>query len=335
MHRDERPLVAVTMGDAAGIGPEVVVKALAGHKLYEICRPVVIGSSSILQRTLGLPGLRLTIKSLTAPGAASGEPGIIEVLDMKNLDPERVVTGQVSPACAKAAVEYILKAAELALKGDISALVTAPINKEATRLAGYGELGHLEILAGRTGCSEYATMLVSGKLRVVHLTTHYSLKEALDFVTREKILAKLRLIDRSFAPWGLERPRIGVAALNPHGGEGGIVGREEIEEIVPAVASAVKLNIDARGPVPADTIFNQAIQGKFDVVLALYHDQGHIAVKVHGFEKSLSIALGLPFIRTSVAHGTAFDIAGKGIADATSMQEAIKAAVGLIRGELP
>jgi 4-phospho-D-threonate 3-dehydrogenase / 4-phospho-D-erythronate 3-dehydrogenase len=258
-------------------------------------------------------------------------PGVIDLIDLHNLDEGQVTLGRISSACGKAAVEFIYKAAEMARQGEVSAMVTAPINKEATRQAGWGELGHLELLARYSGAVEYATMLVSGPLSVVHLTTHYSLKEALQYVTHERISARLNLIERSFREWGHDNPRMAVAALNPHGGEGGILGKEEIEEIAPAIKAAVAGGIDARGPYPADSVFLRAIAGEFDVVLALYHDQGHIPVKVYGFEKSYSVALGLPFIRTSVDHGTAFDIAGKGIAQSVSMLEAIKAAVNLVQ----
>ena len=190
-------------------------------------------------------------------------------------------------------------------------------------------MGHLEFLARLTNATEYAGMLVTGPLRVVHLTTHHSLIQACDLVTRERILARLKLTHHSFQQWGFEHPRIGVAALNPHGGEGGLFGTEEIEQIMPAVKEAQALGIDARGPFPADSIFHRAINGEFDVVIAMYHDQGHIAIKVHGFEKSVAVSLGLPFIRTSVDHGTAFDIAGKGTADPQSLEEAIKVAIGL------
>ncbi len=330
-----RPVIAITLGDAAGIGPEVVAKALAAEEVHDICRPLVIGERSVLQKALDLTGVFACINRVSSPVEARFRCGIIDLVDLHNLDEQQVTIGRVSSACGKASVEYVLHAAGMAERGEISAIVTAPINKESTRQAGLGELGHLELLARYTGSKEYATMLVSGGLRTVHLTTHYSLKEALEYVTREKILARLNLINRSFSQWGFRRPRIAVAALNPHGGEGGILGSEEIEEILPAVREAAAKGIDARGPFPADTVFVRAIEGEFDVVLALYHDQGHIPVKVYGFDKSYSVALGLPFIRTSVDHGTAFDIAGKGIAQATSMVEAIKAAAALCRKKLP
>jgi len=241
--------------------------------------------------------------------------------------------GQISAECGRASIEFLEMAMQLALNHEITAMVNAPINKVATMLAGYTGLGHLAYMAQATKTKTYATMLSTGNLRCVHLTTHYSLKEACDRVKKDFILSRLILTDESFRQWGFGKPVIGVAALNPHGGEGGMFGREEIDEIAPAVTEAVRLGIDARGPFPADSIFNRAIKGEFDVVLVMYHDQGHIPVKVHGFEKSVSVALGLPFLRTSVDHGTAFDIAGKGIANAESIEEAIKTAVRLSQGK--
>ena len=326
----ERPVIALTMGDAAGIGPEVIVKALQSRSIYGVARPLVVGSSIVMQDAIDLVKSPLKLHIITDTTDIAGEYGIIDLIDLCNIRREDVAIGQVCPACGKAAMEYIAEAVRLILSGQVQALVTAPINKEATRLAGYGEVGHLEYLAALTGTKEYATMLVSGPLRVVHLTTHYALKEACNYVTRENILARLRLTHDSFRNWGTEHPRIAVAALNPHGGESGLFGREEIEEITPAIEDARRLAIAAMGPFPADSVFNRAIAGEFDVVLAMYHDQGHIPVKVHGFEKSISVALGLPFVRTSVDHGTAFDIAGKGIADSQSMVEAIKVAAGLV-----
>ena len=335
MAASERPVIAVTMGDACGIGPEIIVKALADPSFYRLCRPVVIGDGTVMRAALELAGSKATLRAVSSPAEARGETDRIELIDLKNLRPEDITVGKVDAACGRASMEYIERAARLAMAGEAAAIVTAPINKEATRLGGYGDVGHLEFLARLTGATNYATMLVSGGLRVVHLTTHYSLAEACRLVTMDRILGKIRLTDGSFRRWGFEKPRIGVAALNPHGGEAGQFGREEIEQIAPAIQQAQALGIDARGPYPADSIFNRAISGEFDGVLAMYHDQGHIAVKVHGFEQSVSVALGLHFIRTSVDHGTAFDIAGKGIAKSESMAEAIKVAISLVqRGRL-
>ncbi len=330
-----RPILAVTMGDAAGIGPEVIAKALAEKEIFSICRPLVVADGGVMQAAIDLVKSPLKLRPVGSASEVEGRYGAIDILDLHNIDLAEVFTGQICPACGRAAMECISKAVRLCLDGDVDAMVTAPINKEAVTQSGYGEMGHLEYIAGLTGAKEYATMLVSGPLRVVHLTTHYSLKQACDMVTRERILARLRLTRDALRGWGYERPCIGVAALNPHGGEGGLLGREEIEEIRPAVEDARKSGIDARGPFPADSIFNRAVKGEFDAVLAMYHDQGHIAIKMYGFEKSVSISLGLPLIRTSVDHGTAFDIAGKGIADCESLVEAIKTAVWLIWRKKP
>jgi 4-hydroxythreonine-4-phosphate dehydrogenase len=327
MADEGRPVIAITIGDPAGIGPEVVAKALSDRAIYEMCRPVVVGESAVMHAAIKLIDHSPALRQVRNLSKALGESGTIDIIDMRNIEWNRVKIGQVSAECGRAAIEFIEKAMQLALSHQVSAVVTAPINKEATMLAGFPGLGHLEYLAQATGTKEYATMLATGNLRCVHLTTHCSLREACAHVKKERILRRLKLTDESFRRWGFGKPRIGVAALNPHGGEHGMFGREEIDEIAPAIREAV--GMDAHGPLPADSIFNQAIKGAFDVVLVMYHDQGHIAVKVHGFEKSVSIALGLPFLRTSVDHGTAFDIAGKGIANAESMEQAIKTAVWL------
>ncbi|MFC2015052.1 4-hydroxythreonine-4-phosphate dehydrogenase PdxA [Chloroflexota bacterium] len=327
-----KPKIVITMGDAAGIGPEIIVKALLSRQIYSGCCPVVVGDGITISKTIKLLDSSLKLNPVNEPDEAKGEFGSIDLIDLNNLDQSEIITGQVCGACGKAAMEYIDKAAQLAIEGKVKAVVTTPINKEATIQAGYGDVGHLEFFARITQANEYATMLVSGSLRVVHLTTHHSLKDACGLVTKERILGKLRLTHDSFGQWGIGHPRIGVAALNPHAGEGGSFGSEESEQILPAVEEAQGLGVDARGPYPADSIFNRAIDKEFDAVLAMYHDQGHIPVKVHGFEKSVSIALGLPFIRTSVDHGTAFDIAGKAIADSQSLEEAILTAVQLCEG---
>ncbi|OGO04409.1 MAG: 4-hydroxythreonine-4-phosphate dehydrogenase PdxA [Chloroflexi bacterium RBG_13_54_9] len=331
MTASERPIIVITMGDAAGVGPEIVVKALLSEGIFAICRPLVVGSSLIMRETMKSVGGSLKLRPVNAAAEVEGESGTVDIIDLHNLEPRDVVAGKISATCGKAAMEYIAEAARLALGGEVGALVTAPINKEATRKAGYGELGHLDFLARLTGTAECATMLVAGRLRVVHLTTHHSLKQACDFVTRERVLARLKLTHDSLEKWGIERPRIAVAALNPHAGEGGLLGSEEIEEIGPAIRMAQDSGVDARGPFPADSVFSRALRGEFDAVLAMYHDQGHIPVKVYSFEKTVSVALGLPFVRTSVDHGTAFDIAGRGIANPQSLIEAIRMAVSLSR----
>jgi len=330
----KRPVIAITIGDAAGVGPEIVVKALRSKEIYDICRPLVLADAAIISDVIKSLKSELKFRRVRSSDAAAGKFGTVDIIDLYNLDRKEVIPGQICIGCARAAMEYIAKAAELAQQGIVKAIVTAPINKEAVIQAGYGDVGHLEFFARVTHTVEYAIMLVSGPLRVVHLSTHYSLRDACERVSREKILAKLRLTHDSLQRWGINHPRIAVAALNPHGGEGGLLGSEEIEQIQPAVKEAQESGINALGPFPADSVFTRAIGGEFDVVLAMYHDQGHIPVKVYGFEKSISVALGLPFIRTSVDHGTAYDIAGKGIASSKSLEEAIKVAVRLTEGKL-
>ncbi len=325
-----KPVIGITMGDAAGIGPEIIVKSLQDKSIYQLCVPVVIGCGSVMRWAGQQFWPEAEVRNISSVNEARGQFGTIEILDMPNLKVEDVAIGEVCATSGKAAMEYVIAAMQLAQEGSIKAIVTAPLNKEATTLAGYTDLGHMELFARLTGTKQLATMLVSGPLRVVHLTTHKSLREACQLVRKELVLNRLQLTQQCFENWGMAHPRIGVAALNPHGGEGGLLGDEEIKQIIPAVQAARQLGIDARGPIPADVIFTQAINGKFDVVLAMYHDQGHIPIKTFGFEKSVSVALGLPFTRTSVDHGTALDIAGKGIANPESQIEAIKVAVQLV-----
>ncbi|MDA1097042.1 MAG: 4-hydroxythreonine-4-phosphate dehydrogenase PdxA [Chloroflexi bacterium] len=331
-----RSRVAVTLGDPAGIGPEVVVKALSlDPDLLEICRPIVVGPMAVLAaaRDRFAPSMALSaFGSLANAGAGTGVS--IEVLDIP------LPAGWVAPAAGVAtsggglaSVLAIEEAARRALAGDVDAIATAPINKEAVHLAGYQDIGHQEVLARMSGVTEIATMLMAGRLRAVHLTTHVPFRDAAAFVTKDRVLARLRLIDRSFRAWGVSRPRIGVAALNPHGGDAGLLGVEEIEALSPAVAEARRLDIDATGPIPADSVYLRAAAGEFDAILALYHDQGHIAVKMLDFHGSVSVNLGLPFVRTSVDHGTAYDIAGKGVAQHRSMAEAIRLAARLAQGQ--
>jgi 4-hydroxythreonine-4-phosphate dehydrogenase len=318
------------MGDPAGIGPEVVAKALRDGAVYEKCRPFVVGSIAAMDDALALIGEHKKTNLTRSLLEVRGEPETVDVMDPHNLDYRSVPRGRVSAEAGRAAVEWVLKAGELAASGQVRAIVTAPINKESASLAGYKDIGHMEIFQRQSGATEVATMLMAGGLRVVHLTTHKSLRVACDYVTRDNVLAKIALTHGAFQGWGFPSPRIGVAALNPHGSDGGLLGDEEATQIAPAVEAARASGVDATGPVPADTVFNQAIDGAFDVVVAMYHDQGHIPIKVHDWARSVSVNLGLPFIRTSVDHGTAFDIAGKGIADHASMLEAIGVAVDLV-----
>lgn len=333
MPKNEKPYVAITMGDPAGIGSEVTAKALMDRKIYEECRPFVIGNSDAMADASQLIGGSHQINVAQTLEEVKGQYGTLDVLDIGNLEYGTIIHGQVSAASGKASVEWILKAGELASSGQIQAVVTAPINKEASSLAGYKDIGHMEIFQRQTGAQEVATMLIAKTLRVVHLTTHRSLRIACDYVTKDNVLAKIKLTYANFQEWGFTSPRIGIAALNPHASDGGLLGNEEKTQIEPAVEKAQRLGIDANGPVPPDTIFTQALNGKYDVILAMYHDQGHIAIKVHDWKRSISVNLGLPFIRTSVDHGTAFDIAGKGIAHHESMLESIRVAVSLAKNK--
>lgn len=326
------PAVAITLGDAAGIGPEVVAKALADPDALGGARALVVGTAPVLQRALDLTGAPLRARQVATPEEPVS-PGEVAVYGQGSPDLASLPYGRLSTAAGKAAVDWAVLAARMALDGAVTSIATAPLNKEAAHLAGVEEVGHQEIYQAMARAEHVSTMLVTPGLRVVHLSTHRSLAAACTLVTRSNVLAKLRLTHAFFAANGIGRPRIGVAALNPHGGEHGLIGSEEEEELAPAVADAREEGIDATGPVPADTVFNQAIDGRYDVVLALYHDQGHIAVKVHGWEESITLNLGLPFVRTSVDHGTAFDIAGRGIADARGMGAAVRAAAALATGK--
>ncbi len=332
----KRPLVAITMGDPAGIGAEVTARALQDDWVYRKCRPFVVGSAAAMSAALSLIDSAASARATHDIDDVEGRLGTVDVLDLENLDFASIKYGELSPVAGKASVEWILKAGELAAEGRVQAIATAPINKEACSLAGYKDVGHMEIFQSQTGAKNVATMLVAGVLRVVHLTTHRSLRVACDYVTRENVLGKIELTDTVFKEWGFAQPRIGVAALNPHASDGGLLGDEEERQIAPAVKEAQAAGIEATGPVPADTVFNQAIDGKYDAVIAMYHDQGHIPIKVHDWVHSISVNIGLPFIRTSVDHGTAFDIAGQGVADAESMLESIRVAVSLASdGRLP
>ena len=326
----ERPFLAITMGDAAGIGPEVTAKTLVDPAMYEKCRPFVVGNADAMNAALKLVQSDLKAVALQSLEDISGTYGQIEVLDLNNLDYSNITHGEISKESGNATVEWILKAGDLAASGAIQAICTAPINKEACNLAGHKDIGHMEIFQNQTGAENVATMLMARQLRVVHLTTHKSLKIACDYVTKNNVYEKIMLTHKYFKIWGYETPRIGVSALNPHASDGGLLGNEEFEEILPAVEKAQGEGVIVDGPIPADTVFNQNIDGKYDVCIAMYHDQGHIPIKVHDWKRSVSGNLGLPFIRTSVDHGTAFDIAGKGIADHISMMESIKVAISLV-----
>ena len=330
-----KPLLAVTMGDPAGIGPEVCIKALSQAGVHDSVRPFVIGNRSSLEQALSETGVTCSIRKIDALERVEPAAGVIDVLEPTAFDCGSINIGQVSAACGHEAVKYFEHAVELAQRGEIQGVVTCPINKEAVHAAGYhGDIGHQEILARMTGSALTATMLMTPGLKVAHLSTHKSLGEAVAYVKRPVLIEKLKLTADCLSRWSSKKPKIAVAALNPHGGEGGMLGHEEIEEITPAVADLQQMGYDVVGPYPADSVFYRAIAGEFDAVMALSHDQGHIAIKVHNFEDSITATMGIPFIRTSVDHGTAFDIAGKNLADASGLAQALEAAVQMIDGNM-
>lgn len=338
---DLKPKLAITMGDPAGIGAEIIVRTFAQGNWSDRCRSVIVGSISCLEAASRQTGIEIEFQLLPFT-----EHLDISHLDYGQSDPVQVIEpwqiaandfklGELNAACGKAAFLFFEYAVKEALKGSIDGIVTCPVNKEAVHLAGYeGGLGHQEILARMTGSELTATMLMTEGLRVAHLSTHKSLADAVRYVKKDIIVEKLDLIVRSLKSWGMENPRIAVAALNPHAGEGGLLGREEIDEIEPAVKLAREKGIDASGPIPADSVFYRAINGEFDLVLALFHDQGHIAIKVHNFKDSITATMGIPFVRTSVDHGTAFDIAGKNMADASGLSRAMESAIKMVKGNL-
>jgi 4-phospho-D-threonate 3-dehydrogenase / 4-phospho-D-erythronate 3-dehydrogenase len=330
-----KPRLAVTMGDPAGIGAEVAVKAFHQAIVFDAALPFVVGSAECLQLAMNETGINLEIRICADLAELKGRPGVIELIDPAGYDMRQHKYGQVSAEAGRAAVGYFETAVNMALKGEIAGVVTCPINKEAVHAAGFvGDIGHQEILARMTGSQLTATMLMTEGLKVAHLSTHKSLIEAAQYVKTEVLLEKLQLTADHMFNWMGRKPKIAVAALNPHGGEGGMLGREEIEQIKPAVDVARASGLDIVGPFPADSVFYRAVAGEFDAVMALYHDQGHIAIKMHNFEASITATMGIPFVRTSVDHGTAFDIAGKNKADARGLGRAIAAAIAMLNGRL-
>jgi len=318
-----KPILGITMGDAAGIGPEIIVKALVDKGIYDIARPVVFGDKKIMERAIKIIGVDLACKAIQDPSHGGKEYGTIDVVDLDNL-PADLPFAQVDARAGKAAYEYIEQAVAYALKGEIHAIVTAPLNKEALNLGGNHYPGHTEILGSLSGQKDYSMMLVSGPLKVIHVSTHVPLRKACDLVKKDRVLRVIKLADETLKMMGIENPRIAVAGLNPHSGEHGLFGTEDELEIKPAVEAAKAMGMNVTGPVPPDTVFYlAAIKKEFDIVVVMYHDQGHIPIKVLGFETGVNVTVGLPIIRTSVDHGTAFAIAGQGIANSQSMTESL------------
>lgn len=336
-----RPILGITMGDPAGVGPEITVKALGHREIYDICRPVVLGDAGVMQKAAEVTGLPLKIGAISDVKEALFDFGTIDLMDLKNVDMDRLEYGKVSAMAGNAAFEAVKKVIELAMENKIDGTVTGPLNKESLNLAGHHYSGHTEIYAHFTGTEDYSMMLAHDNLRVVHVSTHVSLREACDRVKKERVLKVIRLAHDACRKIGIRAPRIGVAGLNPHAGENGLFGREEIDEIIPAVREAASLGINVEGPVPPDSIYAKARGGWYDIVVAMYHDQGHIPLKLVGFSwneekgrwdsiSGVNITLGLPIIRSSVDHGTAFDIAGKGIASEESLIHAIEYGIKLV-----
>jgi 4-phospho-D-threonate 3-dehydrogenase / 4-phospho-D-erythronate 3-dehydrogenase len=336
-----RPILGITMGDPAGVGPEIIARAAAGAEVQRTCRPVVIGDASVMREALRLVDSPLRLRSVADVADCRWGESTLECLDLANVESATLPRGEVSAAAGRAAHAYILRAIDLAMSKAIDGMVTAPINKEALAAAGMPHTGHTEILAAVSNTRDYAMLLMGVELRVIHVTTHVSLRRVPDLVTPERVLRTIRLAQRTMEGLGQPRPRIAVCGLNPHAGEDGLFGDEEKTAIAPAIEAARREGLDVHGPLPADTLFSRARGGEFDIVVAMYHDQGHIPVKTLGFsydEKSrrwtglsgVNVTVGLPFLRVSVDHGTAFDRAWKGIANAESMVEAIDVAVRML-----
>ena len=322
------------MGDPAGIGPEIVVRALSHEYTYQKCRPIVTGDANVMWKAVSLLGLNLQVNAVDEVKAAKFEYGTIDVFDLKCVDAESFEFGKVAAQCGNAAFVSIRKAIDLAMAEEVDGTVTAPLNKEALNLAGHHFDGHTEIYATFTHTKKYAMLLADEHLRVIHVSTHVPLRKACDLVKKARIIEVTELIDDACRQFGIENPRIGIAGLNPHSSDNGLFGDEEALEIIPAVAELAARGFNVSGPVPPDTLFAKAKCGQFDGCVAMYHDQGHIPFKVVGFNwnaetgkmdsvKGVNITLGLPIIRVSVDHGTAFDVAGKGIASEDAMMISI------------
>jgi 4-phospho-D-threonate 3-dehydrogenase / 4-phospho-D-erythronate 3-dehydrogenase len=327
-----QPTIAISMGDPAGVGPEIIVKALADPALLPLARWVIVGDAEVWRETIAAVGIDVPAQVVARlQDAESGSSTLF--LDRRQLEgvPRRV--GELSAACGRAALDYVRTAALLALDGEVDAMVTAPLNKEAVVLAGVHFTGHTEYIAELCGATDSRMLLINDRLRVVHVTTHCSLRQACE-PTVQRILRTIELGQESLKLLGFESPRIAVCGLNPHAGENGLFGNEDAASILPAVQAAQAAGIHCQGPMPADTLFTKAVRGEFDLVVAMYHDQGHIPMKLLDFENTVNVSLGLPVIRTSVDHGTAFDIAGKNRADASNMKAALRLAVSMAQRKM-
>jgi len=336
------PVLAITMGDPASIGPEIGVKALLQENIHAICRPLLVGDAIVFQQIIDKLQLNAKVNAVHKVADAKFEIGTIDVFDLKITDISKLEFGKIDAMCGEASFQAVKKAIELAMAGEVDGTVTGPINKKSINDAGHHYAGHTEIYAHYTGTKKYAMLLVEDHINVIHVSTHVSLRQACDLVKKERIIQVIELIVDGLKRLGKTNLKIGVAGLNPHSGDNGLFGTEDMEEIMPAVEEAKKMGYDVEGPVPPDTLFAKAATGAYGGVVAMYHDQGHIPFKLAGFKwnaekqqmdsvKGVNITLGLPIIRTSVDHGTAFEIAGKGIASADAMVLAIESAVQLAK----
>jgi 4-hydroxythreonine-4-phosphate dehydrogenase len=342
----KKPVIGITMGDPASIGPEIAIKALLTKRLFDICNPVIIGDAAVFKDIVKRLGMQATInpiKSIKDAAFIYGEP---DVYDLENVDMSQLRFGEISAMAGNASFEAVKKVIDLALAGELDATVTGPINKKSVNEAGHHFAGHTEIYAHFTGTKKYAMLLVEDNLKVIHVSTHVSLRQACDLVKKDRILQVVELLHNGLIQLGETNLKIGIAGLNPHAGDSGLFGTEDDLEILPAVQEALIAGYDVEGPVPADTLFSKASTGYYGGVVAMYHDQGHIPFKLTGFKwnpkkqqmdsvKGVNITMGLPIIRTSVDHGTAFEIAGKGVASSDAMILAIESAVQLSKNNVP
>lgn len=323
-----KPCIVIPMGDPAGIGPEITIKALANPEIQASARCCVVGDANVLQAAMEFPGMpQMKINRIATPEEGCYEPNILNVIDLKKINMDIFELGKVSGDCGRAAYYYIEKSTELCMSGQAAAMATTPINKESLRAGDINFIGHTEILAALTSTEDPLTMFEVRGMRVFFLTRHASLTQACAMVTKDRVIDYARRCTEALRRLGVTEGTMAIAGLNPHSGEHGLFGYEEVNEIEPAIVQLQAEGYQVCGPVGADSVFHQALQGRYNSVLSLYHDQGHIATKTLDFARTIAITNGLPFLRTSVDHGTALDIAGKGIADPVSLEEAIQLAV--------
>jgi 4-hydroxythreonine-4-phosphate dehydrogenase len=344
MYKDDKPIVGITMGDPASIGPEIAVKALLNPAIYELCKPILVGDAHVFADIVARLNLNAVIRPVKSVQDAQYQLGTIDVYDLNNVDIDQLRFGEISAMAGEAAFAAVKTVIDLALADEIDATVTGPINKKSINEAGHHFAGHTEIYAHYTNTKKYGMLLVEDQMKVIHVSTHVSLRQACDLVRKDRILEVIELLYNGLISLGETNLKIGVAGLNPHAGDSGLFGTEDDQEILPAVEEAKRRGFDVEGPVPADTLFAKAATGYYGGIVAMYHDQGHIPFKLTGFKwnaekkqmdsvKGVNITMGLPIIRTSVDHGTAFEIAGKGVASADAMLLAIESAVQLAKNK--